>query len=317
MSFDVMRNTLGGYFDCADGSEIPFFMLPTGARMHAKPGVYRGVYQSDITAAYLWGIGRFTPAKSFVSRPIRAKDLVRYPGSFALAQFRNNLPRRTFGPLPYISSGGTTVFPTGKDWSSLTLLSERDIYCGLCMGTEFRLRKAWIAEPGIFQPFSPFMWEVWRMRESSAFPDVAKQVGNTLWGSFVASGKLNKAVFTPGKTNLVTPIPPRAQLCAPIGYSVLGELRSRLYMEGISSGTVHAHTDGVIGPRPLGSDNREPGEWRTTEHLQEVEVLTPSWYRTVDDMGEIHYKIAGRPETGDQAAAIFSKFRERRYPVFK
>lgn len=314
MSFYLLRAGLAGYFDVDDGTGIPWGMFPSGARMHAFPGVYRNVYQSDITAAYLWGIGTYTPARSFrhLTGYTPPEYVADHPGSWGLGIY--SYPRRVrFGPLPYIGKQGTTLFPTErKKRTNEVLLSSFDIRAGLAMGADIRLSQSWIADPlPVSNPFSSFMHEIWGLRESSAFPAVAKQAGNTLWGNFVANGQICHATFVPGKPPRVIPMPYRPQLCPPIGYGVLARLRSRLFMEGINSGTFHAHTDGAISTLRPPTDIRGCGNWRLSGHFLEVEILTPSWYRTVSSEGEIRYKLAGRTDVGERARRAFARFRER------
>lgn len=314
MSFYMLRAGLAGYFDVDDGEGIPFSMFPSGARMHAIPGIYRDVYQSDITAAYLWGIGTFTPARSFrhLTGYTPPEFVANNPGSWALCVY--SYPHRVkFGALPYIGKQGTTLFPTErKKRTREVLLSSFDIRAGLAVGAEIRVSQAWIAEPiSVTNPFSAFMHQLWNLREESAFPSVAKQAGNTLWGNFVANGQICHATFLPGKRPRITAMPYRPQLCPPVGYGVLGKLRSRLYIEGVNSGTVHAHTDGAISAHNPVADIRGCGNWRLASRFAEVEILTASWYRTVTTEGEIRYKLAGRPDTGERAARAFARFRER------
>lgn len=315
MAFYLMRSTLAGYFDVHTGTGIPFHLFPSGPRTHAIPGLYRDVYQADITAAYLWGIGRFTPAKAWRECKATATEVASVPGSWALCRYV--YPRRVrMGAMPYLSHSGTTIFPEErKRWTGDVLLSSEDIRCGIASGSLIRIRKAWMAIPTAFEPFAAFLWEIWRMRESGEFPALAKQAGNTLWGSFVASGNLAGATFRPDGSHRIHEIPPRDSLCRPIGFGVLAKLRARLFMELIGTETIHAHTDGAISTRCIVSDIRAPGNIRMVSRFAEAEILTPSWYRTVSEDGTTAYKLAGRPEKGERAAKSFRNFREKMLEV--
>lgn len=313
MAFYLMRSTLAGWFEVSKGWEIPFFLFPTGARMQAVPGLYRNVIQSDIRSAYLWGIGRFTPGGSFRKVKASPESIVDEPGAWALVRYRNP-SRDSWGAIPEMSESGSTIFPTNTPhWSSAILLSSYDIACGIASGARFRVQSSWVPNRGVSEPFREFMIEICRQRKTSPFPEVAKQAGNTLWGNFCASSKQAVVIFGKGGRHKIHTIPRRKPLCLPIGYSIIGLLRSRLYLEGIGSTTIHAHTDGVISPYAVPEGNGNPGEWRESGTFAEVEVISPSWYRTVGHDGEVTYKTAGRNERGERAAKLFAHHRDRLY----
>lgn len=312
MASCIMRNTLPGAFNVAEGWEIPFDYFPNGARIHAVPGYYKNMIQSDITAAYLWGLGTFTPARDFhYTRKCSAQTVADNPGSFAVVEFYSDR-EHLWGAMPQLSEEGTTFFPARFSLRSrvCATLSSFDIECGIAAGYEMKVRRAWVANPTVATPFSAFMWEMWKQRESSEFPAVAKQAGNTLWGSFCANPITALVKFRPGSRPRIQRMPPRDALCLPIGYSIAAKLRSRLYTDTLGRGAVQAHTDGIISYWGRVDNERKPGAWRIAETFDEIEVLTGSWYRTRTN-GRDTYKLAGRPECGERAAKMFARQRER------
>ena len=314
MAFYVMRWTLGGAFTVDTGDEIPWELFPTGARMHAQEGVYQNVYQSDIRAAYLWGIRRLSPVREFrPSNYAEHRDVSSLfsdnPGGFFLVSIR--LPQQSkWGICPMLSDEGATIYPSiHNHWTDRYLLQGADLSLAMAVGARVKIHRGWIPVSRVTEPFRAFAILAYDLR-SSDFPDVAKQVGNTLWGSFVASGDLSKVTFSPGgRRHKIEPLPDRKKLCPPIGYSVVSALRSRLAIEGLGSATVHAHTDGVISPFSIETEN-EMGGWRT-EKYSEVEILSPSWYKTVSLDGEIVYRTAGRKGADGRISRIFAQQRER------
>ena len=313
MGFNLMRYSLAGYFDVDQGGEIPFRLFPPGARVHAQKGIWSNVTQVDLTAAYLWGIGNFSPAQSFSEyRRIRHTEI--QPGSWALIRTRGG-GDETHGHIPEIS-GGVTVFPTKRnEWSPRILVSSYDLLCA-DKNTEVRIEKVWIPST-ITRPFSPFMHLIGELRETH-FRGVAKQAGNTLWGSFSSQGKSAIIEFTPGGKNKVYPLPSRDPLCLPIGSSVLAMVRSRLYTDGMNNLTFpsvvfHAHTDGFITKTRALKENllgNGIGEWRKIADYEKVEILGGNWYST-SRAGHTRYKLAGRNSTGPAAERLFRHHRER------
>jgi hypothetical protein len=313
MAFYLMRQSLAGYFKVSRGRELPWHRFPTGARMQARSGIYENVIQSDIRAAYLWGIGRLTPASVFSQsgRRLHPETIAETPGAFALVKYRYPFTA-SWGSVPDFSDNGTTIFPEIKsDWGDPILLSSSDIYCGLAAGARFRILKSWLPAYAPTEPFSSFMHEVYKLREK--FPNIAKQAGNTLWGSFCASSELSLVRFNAGTGHhKATKIPARTMLAAPIGYTVISALRSRLFMEGIGGTTIHAHTDGIISPRPVPFlDPNTIGGWRIAGRYRLVEILSPSWYRLIGENGEESYRMAGRADSGRTAARIFAHNRDK------
>jgi hypothetical protein len=323
MAFYLMRQSLAGYFDVSKGGTIPFNYFPSGPRMQARPGVWNNVHQADISSAYLWGIGRFSPTEEFsIVNHFRLYDVAQNPGSWAIISFR--CKEKSWGPLPLISEQGTTYFP-GRDygWSPPVLVSSFDLD-GNHRGADIRKIRAWIAGKKVYQPFLPFMLEISRLRKQGNFPDIAKQAGNTLWGNFCSSSNMELVTFPgDGKPGRITKLSKRDALCLPIGYSVSAKLRARLFSVTDHPSVVQAHTDGFMTTSirdslPIGHPSKlpqdaEPGEWRNTGKYREVEILSPSWYRTVDFEGNEQYKIAGRSyRSGDRTAeAIFRNQRGR------
>lgn len=312
MAFNLFRYTLPGYFDADIGDKIPFNHFPPGPRLHSKPGVWLNVRQYDITAAYLWGIGRNSPAKSYAE--IGRISLHSLPeDSWALVKYR--LPgTMTHGPLPMLSNG-STIFPTmGRQWSEYVVLHSRDILCGMGAGAEFRIRKAWVPGKMAPSPFSGFMHLIAELR-SRTFGAIAKQAGNTLWGSFASNANTALVTFTLGGRHSVRPMPPREPLCVPIGYSVLASLRSRLYMDAIDQVlTFQAHTDGFITRSRIDPPVKEEaviGGWRRVADFRSVEILGPTWYKQVHLDGKVTYKLAGRSDSESRAETIFAHHRER------
>src|ERR1051326_3749700 len=294
IAFKLLRYTLPGYCDIADGFEIPFERFPPGARLYAKPGIYRYIRQYDITAAYLWGIGTLPTPKGYVTvYRSRLRDLTADDCSFAAVAYK--VPRGLHhGPLPDLSSANTTFYPTVSEWSRPIVLSCFDIKLGLVMGVDFRIYRAWLPI-GYAHPFDGFMLLIEQIR-SKNFAPLAKQVGNPLWGSFGSSDRTAIVTFHPESNKYpVHPLPPRPAKSKPVSASVTARLRARLY-EDIGTTTIQANTDGIMRPAsaPLKIGNGGIGEWRLANEFIEIEILEPSWYRYIRPNGAERYIAAGR-----------------------
>lgn len=300
MAFNLMRHTLAGFVDVAEGGMVPFNKFPPGARMHSKPGVYKHCLQFDLTAAYLWSIGQINTAQRLnpINR-IHVAEVADTPGAFAFVSVRNSETRR-HGPVPAFNSEGVTFFPTKREWSDFCLLPAASVRLAMDEGCEIRLRKAWLPYRQTSTPFFAFV-ELIRELRGKPYGKVAKRAGNTLWGTFSASSETSIITFVPGnKRHSARKLPPRAPKCPPIAANVTAAIRSRVFREGMSPHTVQVHTDGLIVPSHLapvglaGKDG-EPGDWRIDREFSEVEILDSAWWSGTDATGATLYKTAGRP----------------------
>lgn len=320
MAQRLMRTTIAGYFDIHDGDGIPWRLFPPGPRMHALPGLYRDVAQADIRAAYLWSIGELSPPVYYEQvghrQRVRPSTLISYPGSWAEVSYRLNHHFR-FGPIAHIREDGTTSFPRIEgQWSAPVLVSSFDLENILRhqdRAADIRIRRAWIATKTVPRPFYAFMCLITELRKQ--FPSMAKQAGNTLWGTFGASTDLSEVTFSPmSHRHTVRNLPPRPPLSIPVAALTLARLRARTIEVSRWTHTVHIHTDGYM---TISSDvypqspDGNPGEWRLANKFREVEILSPSWYRYIGEDGVEGFKLAGRPETGERARRIFSHYRDR------
>jgi hypothetical protein len=316
MGLRLMRYTLPGYFDIHSGEEIPWEMFPPGARMHCRPGLYKWVAQADITAAYLWSIGQQSPASHFEylgsSNAGRWRAMRDYPGSWALVRYRYRKEPH-FGIIAHLREDGTTGFPNSKGWHGPVLVSSYDLD-NLAHDADIEIRKSWIATETVGQPFRAFMYLIMDLRKK--FPSVAKQAGNSLWGTFGASTDLAHIEYradSPHK-HRIRNLPPRPAISIPVAALTLSRLRAEMAGVARSPSTIHIHTDGFMTtsldkfPKNMVGN---PGEWRLANYFEEVEILTPSWYRTIDETGEESYKLAGRPSTGTRAKQIFRHNRDK------
>jgi hypothetical protein len=209
---------------------------------------------------------------------------------------------------------GTTVFPTLRgQWSNPVILSGYDLAVAMACNIQVRVLRGWVADC-VSTPFSAFMHLAFSLRASD-FPGIAKQAGNTLYGTFGASSNLAMVTFAPGKRGKIRNLPPREALSLPISCSVLSRMRSRLYLEAVGNATIHAHTDGIMVPHANAPYHLLSGEglgkWRIANRFSKVEILTPSWYRTISDYGE-SFKMAGHVDIDhERARRLFGHYRER------
>lgn len=309
MASSMYRSTLGGYMHVADAWEsMPWRTFPPGARLHARPGVYDSAVSVDLRSAYLWATSTLQIPKEYVECRAKLGEILETPGSFAIAsvKLRKDVP---YGPVPCISSEGTTTFPTRRErYESEVLLSGEDLRIAAMMG-DVRIRRAWVGVRMV-SPFTSFMGLAIEMREAAG--DLGKQTANTLWGTFAAGAQTAVVEFVPGrKRNRIRNMAARTPLCFPIAATVLARIRAKVYLEAVGESAVHVHTDGVIS---AGSMNHlqygnRPGEWRVVGNYRSVEILAPGWYAYTTESGESKVKAAGR-SGGEATRRAFAHRRE-------
>jgi hypothetical protein len=98
-------------------------------------------------------------------------------------------------------------------------------------------------------------------------------------------------------------MPPRKKLCQPLAFSVIAALRERIILEGIGSGVVQAHTDGVLSDRPI-STGENIGDWISSGKYDEACIVRPSCY-SVTVNGETTYKVSGFSGSNERLRRMF------------
>jgi len=298
MGFYLLRQSLRGETVLEEGLDIPMRMFPAGAFTLAVEGVHSDLYQSDIRGAYLHAFGTILHPKSYTEvRRIALSALAQYDSGFALVSFRSRHPF-----TPRLGERGSTVFERCPVWSKV-LLSTSDLRVALAMGTDLRLHRAWIPEGGR-RIFSAFLDEMAEARKpESPIRAISKLASNSVWGSFVAGSVVKMIEFAPGGKTRTIVMPPRKKMCQPLAYSVIAALRERLIMEGIGSGAVQAHTDGVLSDRPI-STGENIGDWVTSGRYDEACIVRPTCY-SVTNNGETTYKVAGFSGSNERLRKMF------------
>lgn len=298
MGFYLLRQSLTGNTILEEGHALPTRMFPSGAFTLAVPGTHSDVYQSDIRGAYLHALGTiYHPVSYSEVRRIALSELAQYDAGFALVSFRSRHPY-----TPRLGSKGATVFETSPLWSTV-LLSTHDLRVALAMGTDLRLKRAWIPNAGR-KVFSTFLEEMSEARShGSGMESIAKLASNSVWGSFVAGSTVKRITFKAGGGTTTTSMPPRPKLCPPLAFSIIASLRERIIIEGIGTGTVQAHTDGIISDRPI-STGENIGDWRVANHVSEACIVRPACY-SVKVNGETTYKVSGYSGSSERLRRMF------------
>jgi hypothetical protein len=298
MGFYLLRQSLPGSTTLEEVNTLPTRMFPAGAFTLAIPGTHDNLYQSDIRGAYLHALGTIHHPVSYSEvRRISLSDLAQYDSGFALVSFRSKHPY-----TPRLGNKGVTVFDISPVWSTV-LLTTFDLRVALAMGTDLRLHRAWVPNHGR-RVFSAFLEEMSEARsEGSDIRNVAKLASNSVWGSFVAGSVVKRIEFTPGGRSVTHAMPPREKLCPSLAFSIIGSLRERIILEGIGSGTVQAHTDGVISDRPISTGNLI-GDWRVSGYLDGACIVRPACYSVIVN-GETTYKVSGFSGSGERLRRMF------------
>lgn len=295
MGFYLLRQSLYGPTTLEESVTMPTKLFPSGAFTLAVPGIHSNLYQSDIRGAYLHSLGTIHHPVTYTEvRRIALSELAQYDAGFALVSFRSRHPY-----TPKLGAKGSTVFAISPVWSTV-LLSTHDLRVALAMGTDLRLKRAWIPVGGR-RVFGAFLSEMSAARQS--MPTVAKLASNSVWGSFVAGSTVKRIEFRPGGGTTTHAMPPRAKLCPPLAFSVIASLRERIIMEGIGSGTVQAHTDGILSDRPLETGG-SIGDWRISGWVDEACVIRPACY-SVTVNGETTYKVSGHSGGSERLRRMF------------
>lgn len=308
MAFFLCRSTLPGFVKIAENeSDIPLGELPLGARLYDRPGVYKSLASYDIRGAYLWGISTLpVPATLSRVRRIRPEELCSERVGFVRATVW--LKAFPVGPIPVLQDG-RTIFPE-KPERVRVFLTLDDFRLSRELGIRSSIEEAWIGG-NISYPFSAFGSLMGEWRTDPVMGGMAKQMANTLWGSFGSSGSLYEAKISPHSPRIrTTKLPDRKPRSLTIAGSVIGRLRAKVYREGIGSATVHVHTDGLMTTDPGIVTGSDVGDWRFTGERREVEILAPGWYAFDAPDGRI-YKTAGRALTQKSAQRLFARKREQ------
>jgi hypothetical protein len=298
MGFYLLRQSLPGATTLEEVNTLPTRMFPAGAFTLAVPGTHDSLYQSDIRGAYLHALGTIRHPTSYSEvRRIALSDLAQYDSGFALVSFRSKHPY-----TPRLGDKGVTIFDVSPLWSTV-LLSTFDLRVALAMGTDLRLKRAWIPNHGR-KVFSAFLDEMTSARsDDSSIRNIAKLASNSVWGSFVAGSTVKRIVFSPGGKTVTHPMPPREKLCPSLAFSIIGSLRERIILEGIGTGTVQAHTDGVISDRPI-STGTAIGDWRVSGYLDGACIVRPACYSVIVN-GETTYKVSGFSGSSERLRRMF------------
>lgn len=298
MGFYLLRQSLPGETRLEEGHTLPTRMFPSGAFTLAVPGVHDNLYQSDIRGAYLHALGKIHHPLSYSEvRRIALSDLAQYDAGFALVSFRSRHPY-----TPKLGSKGATVFEVSPQWSNV-LLSTYDLRIALAMGTDLRLLRAWVPNGGR-RVFSAFLDEMTEARSpDSPMRNIAKLASNSVWGSFVAGSTVKRIDFIPGGVTKTTAMPPRPKLCPPLAFSIIASLRERIIIEGIGTGTVQAHTDGVLSDRPINTGD-SIGDWRVAGEVEQACIVRPACY-SVTTNGETTYKVSGHSGVSERLRQMF------------
>jgi hypothetical protein len=295
MGFYLLRQSLSGPTTLEESVTMPTKLFPSGAFTLAVPGVHSNLYQSDIRGAYLHSLGTIHHPVTYTEvRRIALSELAQYDAGFALVSFRSRHPY-----TPKLGTKGATVFEVSPLWSTV-LLSTHDLRVALSMGTDLRLKRAWVPVNGR-RIFASFLDEMTTARAS--MPTMAKLASNSVWGSFVAGSTVKRIEFKPGGGTITRPMPPRSKLCPPLAFSVIASLRERIIMEGIGTGTVQAHTDGILSDRPIETGD-SVGDWRIAGKVDEACVVRPACY-SVTVNGETTYKVSGHSGGSERLRRMF------------